>query len=1648
MLKPILRGFLLLGNLFAALVLETLRSVLVLSMLICSVPQLVFVLPQGQNVIHGQAEFEQQGQQLQIRASDNAIIQYQQFNVEQSESVQFIQPSESSRVLNHVTGGAASHILGNIYGNGQVYLLNSSGIFIGDQAVIDLASFYAVAGKMDYSDFLQNIDQFTNLQGAVINYGALTAKKIALLGRTVGNYGDIYVENGLVTLAAGENILIGEEDGHFYIYVETPEQAQEGEFVEETGVAQHGNIQAGEEGQVILGTRDLFYALSVDHTGSTQAGDIDIDVENGVALIEGELNADRINGDQKGGSVTIEADFIETLPGTVISANGNAGGGEILIGGNYQGKGPQRNATGNYTAERVKITANALKKGNGGRVILWANDTTIFYGDIEAKGGSEGGDGGFVEVSGKEYLEYEGTTDATAPKGEKGDLLLDPNTITIDESFNDRYQKQTFNANTGNNYTHEGYARYAFDEDDKLNDNNVGRSETRSWQEKDRYSYLCGSYNNSTCYSVRWLSRTDSHFQFTLAKLESELASANVTLYANQDINLNAPIADVANSYSLTMDANRHIYINQSISMNGYLTLRASNNLNFNASVYAANGISATGGDVLFSGSPTISSANDIVITNNSSASSSGNPTFTTPTDLTINGSSLQVGRFIADVGQDIDINVDMTATGNGNSLEADRDIFLKGFNATGGTLSIVADANQDLDGDITLESGTVNASTNLSLQGELVNINNTAVTAGTQITIQPQNPSDIGLGDYVSSDFDYDQATLDKIVAPTVIIGGDQATSITVENVNMSTNVNLFKLQALSGDDANVSFINQDSSFFKNLTVNANNAILVDQNLTNAGTLRFDSDVDNNGTGDITISADKTVTTTDGNLYFVGNDLHLDGYLNTGTADIRIEASDEGTLAMGDSTANFTIAGTELINMTGNNLVIGGVDTHDITVDNTTLTNSYANLTGSLTIYAQSAESSIHFANNDSETRALNLYANKDVILSQNVTSTGYTEVDADLDNTGIGDFTIDVGKTLSTTDNDFNLTANDIHLPGTINTGIANINMTNSDGEISKLGNSAPSDGFNLDRDEFTRIFANDFTFQSNPSGGNIEIDGITFIDLIGIVGEKFIYATNNEATVTFLGDDIEMADATIHAHGDITTDANVTTTGVFNIDADRNNSGAGDFSVTAGHEINTQNEDMTVVANDVDYQGTINVGTASITQTTSDGGGIGLGITAHDMTVSGAELQNVTAAHYTLGDDTSADIVLDSITAANSANVEKVTLYTPDTEQTQLKGGGAGSHFRSLEVDSGARIDISDEIITYEGNLDITQRNGNANATGTNLANATLTSEVDLTVKSQHTLSSTGMHYRAKNDVTIDGGVYNITSGDVTIDADTDSTGAGDFFYNELAEISRDRIEAASGDVNITADDVHIAGMIRDANSVNLMPRTSSTLGLGNHVSGDFDVDNTEFSNIVSGTMLTIGNELITAADLDGVRYMQGEMFEAGMGPNHLTVQAQSDNAQITIVGNNNSIDGTLYLTADENIDIDGNLHSGLDSIFTADDDNDGEGNYTVQNTSALTADNFTIEANDVIISADSSMNANNATGDVEFIVSDSEDVSLGDTVKPFQMTGAELETVTAKNFYLTSLRDGNFFVDNISFDNNSKINTLVELKTYSE
>ena len=237
-------------------------------------------------------------------------------------------------------------------------------------------------------------------------------------------------ESGKIVLAAGKNTTL--EAGS----ITTASGASGGKVTIQSGDATivAGVVEAkGTEGQggtvQVLGNRvDLVGGASIDVSGAI-GGKVEIQSAD-TTLVAGVVEAKGTEG--PGGTVQILGNLVGLIGNASVDVSGAAGGGAVLVGGDIQGRNPDiQNASRTTITAGASIRADATGQGDGGRVIVWSDNLTRFYGEISVRGGPRGGDGGFAEVSGKDELAFGGKVTLSAPAGRGGTLLLDPTDITL-----------------------------------------------------------------------------------------------------------------------------------------------------------------------------------------------------------------------------------------------------------------------------------------------------------------------------------------------------------------------------------------------------------------------------------------------------------------------------------------------------------------------------------------------------------------------------------------------------------------------------------------------------------------------------------------------------------------------------------------------------------------------------------------------------------------------------------------------------------------------------------------------------------------------------------------------------------------------------------------------------------------------------------------------------------------------------------------------------------------------------------------------------------------------------------------------------------------------------------------------------------------
>ncbi|MEO3433929.1 filamentous hemagglutinin N-terminal domain-containing protein [Inquilinus sp. CAU 1745] len=406
--------------------------------------------PEGGVVVAGSATISETGPgRLDVdQHSDRAIIDWRSFDIEAGEGTRFRQPSANAVALNRVVGNDPSGIFGDLTANGRIYLVNPNGVVFGPGSRIDVGGLVATTADIRNADFMAGIDRFgtpsANQGARVVNQGAITVADrglAALVAPGVENSGTITARLGQVELAGARTFTMDfHGDGLVSFDTGMAVEAASADAL----VVQSGTIDAA-GGLVRLTANGMEGVVdrAIDVSGIVRAQSVG--VENGRIVLSGgdsgrvtvtdRLDASGLGAGETGGTVEVLGRAVALTDEARIDVSGDAGGGTALIGGGYQGNGPQPNALRTYVGQDAEISADAVTAGDGGTVIAWADDATAFYGRISARGGAEGGDGGLVETSGKNSLSLVGgSVDTIAPLGVTGTWLIDPTDVYIEST--------------------------------------------------------------------------------------------------------------------------------------------------------------------------------------------------------------------------------------------------------------------------------------------------------------------------------------------------------------------------------------------------------------------------------------------------------------------------------------------------------------------------------------------------------------------------------------------------------------------------------------------------------------------------------------------------------------------------------------------------------------------------------------------------------------------------------------------------------------------------------------------------------------------------------------------------------------------------------------------------------------------------------------------------------------------------------------------------------------------------------------------------------------------------------------------------------------------------------------------------------------
>lgn len=259
-------------------------------------PFFLFTLPEEGKVASGEVNFSRpEENHLIITASDKAVINYKQFNIDEHETVQFVQPSPRATVLNRVMGVNPSEIFGRLSSNGKLFLINPNGIFFGPHAEVNTGSLIVSTLNIEDRDFIRGKYRFcldaTAKNSKIINHGTLRANEsgcIALMAPFIFDEGVISARAGKTALLAGEIVTIDfSGDGLITFAIEGALEA---------AIIEHLGKISATQGEILIHLKTVDNLLkTVVNVEGLVVGEV-IEKENGVTRIisKSELEADRV----------------------------------------------------------------------------------------------------------------------------------------------------------------------------------------------------------------------------------------------------------------------------------------------------------------------------------------------------------------------------------------------------------------------------------------------------------------------------------------------------------------------------------------------------------------------------------------------------------------------------------------------------------------------------------------------------------------------------------------------------------------------------------------------------------------------------------------------------------------------------------------------------------------------------------------------------------------------------------------------------------------------------------------------------------------------------------------------------------------------------------------------------------------------------------------------------------------------------------------------------------------------------------------------------------------------------------------------------------------------------------------------------------
>ncbi len=467
--------------------------------------------------------------------------------------------------------------------------------------------------------------------------------------------------------------------------------------------------------------------------------------------------------------------------------------------------------------------------------------------------------------------------------------------------------------------------------------------------------------------------------------------------------------------------------------------------------------------------------------------------------------------------------------------------------------------------------------------------------------------------------------------------------------------------------------------------------------------------------------------------------------------------------------------------------------------------------------------------------------------------TTGGNFTANADTDSNATGDFNQGAGGSfIHTQSGNIGVTANKIGLDGDLTTTSGNINLTTTNGLL-------------------------DLTKTLNTGTGDINLNSDNGVRLNGA-----------NAVITTGGGDV-------------------------NINANTDGDADGDFTQNSGvSSITTNGGNASITANDFQIDGTINAGSGDVSllgaqanSTYLVGTGSAAGFTG---SITGTEMQHITANNLTIGGSNVSGINVRGITAANSNNAG-TTHIVAGSAAGNVSFDTAASTFNSLDASAANNVTFSTNVSTDSGNMTVTS---DSDLSGTGA----------FTVDAGNTLSTNGSSFLANTADTYVNGAINsgtgaINGGNITINGSNQITvgatgslnstvGAGGIFSAVGAVTVNGTVTVGQGNIILNgggaSPDLIINAPIISATSIFLSALrdiiVQALVQTTNAADGNITLRADSDNDGVGGVWVQAAGKVDAAQNVD---IIGSDLFAIPVTMESIQVDADGANDQIVALGN---------------------------------------------------------------------------------------------------------------------------------------------------